>query len=67
MFAKGDLVYVPQSAILYGIGQNSLYVIKKPSLALFVDYEVDGYAKVVLNGKQWLIKNKEIYSNKGSR
>jgi hypothetical protein len=66
MFVKGDLVYVPQSAILYGLGENSLCINKKPSLALFVNYELDGYAKVVLDGKQWLVKKKEIYSNKGA-
>ena len=66
MFAKGDLVYVPQSAVLYGLGQNSLCINKKPSLALFVNYELDGFAKVVLNGKQWLVKKRELYSSEGS-
>ena len=67
MFAKGDLVYVPQSATLYGIGLTSRIVNEKPSLALFVNYEVNGWSVVVLDGKQWLIKNKEIYSNKGDK
>ena len=63
MFAKGDLVYVPQSVILYGLGQNSLMVNKKPSLALFVNYADDGYSKVILDGQPWLIKSREIYLN----
>ena len=61
MFAKGDLVYVPQSVILYGTEQNSLTINKKPSLALFVTYAEEGFARVLLNGKQWLIKDKELY------
>ena len=67
MFAKGDLVYVPQSATLYDMGLNSRFVNKKPSLALFVNYEVNGWSVVVLDGKQWLIKDKEIYLNKGNK
>ena len=68
MFAKGDLVYVPQSAVFYGLGQGSLYVNKKPSLALFVDYAEDGYVKVMFNGKTWLIKDREVYlNNQGGR
>ena len=63
MFAKGDLVYVPQSVILYGLGENSLMINKKPSLGLFVHYTDDGYSKVILNGQSWLIKSREIYLN----
>ena len=65
MFAKGDLVYVPQSAVLYGLSQNSICVNKKPILGLFVNYEDGGFVKVLLDGKQWLIKNREVYLSKG--
>ena len=66
MFTKGDLVYVPQSAILYGLGQNSIHIIQKPSLALFVTYADDpGYAKIMMDGRQWLIKNRDVYLNQG--
>ena len=65
MFAKGDLIYVPQSAVLYGMGQNSIYVNKKPSLALFINYAEEGFAKIVMNGEHWLVKKAEIYLNQG--
>ena len=65
MFSKGDLLYVPQSAVLYGLSQNSICVNKQPSLALFVKYVDEGFVKVVLDGKQWLIKNREVYLNHG--
>ena len=65
MFAKGDLVYVPQSAVLYGLSQNSICVNEKPFLGLFVNYEDGGFVKVLLDGKQWLIKNREVYLSKG--
>ena len=67
MFAKGDLVYVPQDATLYGMGQNnaSIFITPKPNLALFLNYDNDHMAKIVMNGKHWLIKSKEIYLNQG--
>ena len=65
MFSKGDLIYVPQSATLYGLGQNSVYINKKPTLALFVNYANEGYAKIVMDGKHWLIRKGEIYLNQG--
>jgi len=65
MFAKGDLIHVPQSTVLYGIGQNSIYVNNKPTLALFVTDAKDGLAKIVMNGKHWLVKKREIYLNQG--
>jgi len=66
MFIKGDLVHVPQSAILYGSSSPNLkiYVIKKPMLAIFMDYKNDGMSEIVMDGQKWLVKNKEIFSNK---
>jgi len=66
VFAKGDLVHVPQSAILYGSNPStaSIYINKKPSLAIFMNYKQDGMAEVVMDGQKWLVKNKEIYLNK---
>ena len=66
LFAKGDLVHVPQSAILYGSNTNGMciWVNKKPSLAIFINYKQDGMAEVVMDGKKWLVKDKEIYLNK---
>ena len=63
MFAKGDLIYVPQDAVLYGLGQNSILVNPKPKLALFLNYSDHLHAKIVMNGKHWLIKSREIYPN----
>ena len=45
--------------------QNSILINKRPTLALFVNYAEDGMAKIVLDGKQWLIKSREIYLNQG--
>ena len=65
MFAKGDLIYIPQAAILYGLAKASIHVIDKPSLALFLDYskEEEGYSTIIMNGKKWLVKDKDIYLN----
>ena len=65
MFIKGDLVYIPQSVILYGLGQNSVYVNKKPILALFVNDVDASHAKVLVDGKQWLVKKREVYLSRG--
>ncbi len=65
MFAKGDLIHVPQSTILYGGGAGAqIYINQKPSLALFLDYADSDLAKIVMNGQHWLVKKKEIYLNK---
>ncbi len=66
IFTKGDLVHVPQAAILYGSSTVNLkiYVNKKPSLAIFVNYKPDGMSEVVMDGQKWLVKNKELYLNK---
>jgi len=66
MFTKGDLIYVPQAAVLYGLTKASVLVNDKPSLALFLDYskEEAGYSTIVMNGKKWLVKDKEIYLNR---
>ncbi len=61
MFSKGDLIHIPQSAVLYGLGQNSIYINKKPTLALFVNYAEEGFSHIIMNGKKWLIKSREIY------
>ena len=67
MFMKGDLIHIPQSVILYGVEPTaSIYINKKPSLAIFIDYADDGMAQVILNGKSWLVKNREIYLNRGA-
>ena len=67
MFTKGDLIHIPQSVILYGVEPTaSIYINKKPSLAIFIDYADDGMAQVILNGKSWLVKNREIYLNRGA-
>ena len=65
MFAKGDLVYVPQAAILYGLTKASYLVNQKPTLALFLDYSDKeiGYSTIIMNGKKWLVKDKDIYLN----
>ena len=65
---RGDLIHVPQSAILYGIGATgaSIYVNKKPTLAIFINYKQDNMSEIVMNGQNWLVKNKEIYLNRES-
>ena len=65
---RGDLIHVPQSAILYGIGTKgaSIYVNKKPTLAIFMNYKQDNMSEIVMNGQNWLVKNKEIYLNRES-
>lgn len=67
IFQKGDLIHIPQSAILYGTSRASasIYVNKKPALAIFMDYKDDGMSEVVMNGQSWLVKNKEIYLSRG--
>ncbi len=66
MFSKGDLVHVPQAAVLYGSSSPNLkiFIIKKPMLAIFMDYKDDGMSEIVMDGQKWLVKNREIYSNK---
>ncbi len=68
IFKQGDLIHIPQSAILYGIGSKtaSIYVNKKPTLGIFMNYKKDGMSEVVLNGQSWLVKNREIYLNRGA-
>ena len=67
MFVTGDLVHIPQSAILYGVSRAcaSIYVNKKPALAIFMNYKDDRMSVVVMDGQKWLVKNKEIYLNRG--
>jgi len=69
IFQKGDLIHIPQSAILYGTNRSSasIYVNKKPTLAIFMDYKDDGMSEVVMNGQSWLVKNKEIYLSRGAK
>ena len=64
--SKGDLIHVPQSAILYGINQAaaSIYINKKPTLAIFMNHKQDNMSEIIMNGQSWLVKNKEIYANK---
>ena len=67
VFCKGDLVHVPQAAVMYGINRSSgisVYVNQKPALAIFMNYKDDGMSEVVMNGQSWLVKNKEIYLNR---
>ena len=69
VFCKGDLVHVPQAAVMYGISRTSgvsIYVNQKPSLAIFMNYKDDGMSEVVMNGQTWLVKNKEIYLNRSA-
>ena len=68
IFQKGDLIHIPQSVVLYGISMASasIYVNKKPTLAIFMNYKDGGMSEVVMNGQKWLVKNKEIYLNRGA-
>ena len=67
MFTKGDLIHIPQSVILYGLSGAGakIYVNKKPTLAIFLDYRPDNMSEVVVDGQKWLVKNREIYLNEG--
>ena len=66
MFVKGDLIYVPQAAILYGLSKASVLVNQKPSLALFLNYSRDeaGFSTIIMDGKKWLVKDRDIYLNR---
>lgn len=66
LFAKGDLVHVPQSAIMYGEDPRSarIYVNQKPTLAIFIEYSADGMSSIVMDGQKWLVKNNQIFLNK---
>ena len=70
IFAKGDLVHIPQSAVLYGTSTTThpspakIAITKKPELAIFINYKPDGMSEVVMGGQKWLVKNKELYLNK---
>ncbi len=66
LFAKGDLIHVPQSVIMYGssVSSGKIYVNQKPMLAIFVNYKGEGLAEVVMNGQKWLVKNSDIFLNK---
>ena len=68
VFQKGDLIHIPQSAVLYGISMStaSIYVNKKPTLGIFMNYKDGGMSVVIMNGQKWLVKNKEIYLNRGA-
>ena len=47
LFAKGDLVHVPQAAVMFGSEQKSarIYINQKPTLAIFVDYTDGGMSR----------------------
>ena len=64
MFAKGDLIYIPQDAVLYGLGRCHILVNPKPKLALFLKYDDHLYSTIVLNGQEWLVKSNDIYPNR---
>ena len=66
VFCKGDLVHVPQATVMYGTNTSgiSIYVNKKPTLAIFMDYKDDGMSEVVMNGRNWLVKNNQIFLNR---
>ena len=66
MFVKGDLIYVPQAAVLYGLSKASVLVNQKPSLALFLNYSRDeaGFSTIIMDGKKWLVKDRDIYLNR---
>ena len=65
MFVKGDLIYVPQAAVLYGLSKASVLVNQKPSLALFLNYSRDeaGFSTIIMDGEKWLVRDKDIYLN----
>ena len=65
MFTKGDLIYIPQAAVLYGLGARSYLVNKKPSLALFLSKSKKdaGYSTIIMDGEKWLVRDKDIYLN----
>ena len=63
--SKGDLIHVPQSAILYGVGTRAaIYVNQKPTLAIFLNHTEGNMSEIVMNGQNWLVRNKEIYLSK---
>ena len=68
MFAKGDLVHVPQDSIMYGLSTHSPASIKinpSPALGIFVEACPDEKTgKVMMSDGLWLIKLKQIYLNK---
>ena len=64
---KGDLVHVPQSAILYGVSTRAaIYVNQRPALAIFLNHTKDNMSEIVMNGQNWLVRNKEIYLNEAA-
>ena len=66
VFAKGDLVHVPQAVIMYGGDSRSakIYVNQKPTLAIFIEYSTDGMSSIVMDGQKWLVKNNQIFLNR---
>ena len=68
VFKRGDLIHIPQSVVLYGLESKtaSIFINQKPALAIFINYVKDGMSEVVLNGQNWLVKNKEIYSQENT-
>ena len=71
MFAKGDLVHVPQDSIMYKPRSHhtnapaSIKVNPSPALGIFIETCSDNRkGKVIMPDGIWQIKLKDIYLNK---
>ncbi len=66
MFSKGDLIHIPQAAVLFDENKTGFKVVDKPVLALFVKKKNSEISQIVLEGKNWFVSTNNIYLNRGS-
>ena len=59
---KGDLLWIPQAAMLYR-GANSPMAVKLndvPRVAVFLDEtEYDDYVRILIDGQKWIVEKKQ--------
>lgn len=66
----GDLLWVPQMAMLYKGPNNPMAVRwnEKPKIALFIENaSYEGYIKINIEGEQWVVQETQIRKFKGER
>ncbi len=58
---KGDLLWIPQAAVLYRGPKSPMAVMMnpEPKVAIFLDKtDYENYIKIMIDGKKWIIEEK---------